>query len=44
LQFLNRKKKKKKILFALSEIYFATGWWFSPDTPVSSTNKTDATI
>ena len=19
----------------------ATGWWFSPDTPVSSTNKTD---
>jgi hypothetical protein len=18
-----------------------TGWWFSPDTPVSSTNKTD---
>jgi hypothetical protein len=21
--------------------WLATGWWFSPDTPVSSTNKTD---
>jgi hypothetical protein len=21
--------------------WFATGWWFSPGTPVSSTNKTD---
>ena len=24
-----------------SIMWFATGWWFSPGTPVSSTNKTD---
>jgi hypothetical protein len=30
-----------KTLVALIASRLATGWWFSPDPPVSSTNKTD---
>jgi hypothetical protein len=28
-------------IYVLEVIYFATGRWFSPGPPVSSTNKTD---